>query len=153
VSQPGFTLRAATQQDSEPIRKLIERVDINTRDLDWRHFLIAVDAVGNLVGCGQVKQHPGGVLELASIATVPEQRSRGVARAIIQSLLLQYQGEALYLMSESGMELFYRKFGFHCIEEPEMPTYFRRMIKLPGFVELFTKDNLQIIVMTNRVLG
>jgi hypothetical protein len=31
-----------------------------------------------------------------------------------------------------------------------MPTYFRRMLKLPGFVELFTKDNLQVIVMTNR---
>jgi N-acetylglutamate synthase-like GNAT family acetyltransferase len=151
VSQSGFTLRAATEQDTDLIRQLIERVDINARGLDWRHFLVAIDESGGLVGCGQVKQHPGGVLELASIATAPEQRGRGVARTLIQALLLQYQGEALYLMAESAMESFYRKFGFRRIEEAEMPTYFRRMIKLPGFIELFTKDDLTVIVMTNKL--
>jgi N-acetylglutamate synthase-like GNAT family acetyltransferase len=152
VSKAGFTLRAATAQDSESIRKLIQRVDINTRGLDWRHFLVAIGEDGELVGCGQVKQHPGGVLELASIATVPEQRGRGIARAIIQALLMQHQGEALYLMTQSGMDSFYAKFGFRRVEEADMPTYFRRMIKLPAFVEWFEKDGLEIIVMTNRVM-
>jgi predicted N-acetyltransferase YhbS len=89
------------------------------------------------------------VRELASIAVAPEHRRRGLARALIEALLAQHPGP-LYLMSESGLEAFYAQFGFRCIAEPEMPTYFRRMLKLPGFVELFTKDNLQVIVMTNR---
>jgi N-acetylglutamate synthase-like GNAT family acetyltransferase len=144
----GVTIHPAEARHAEPIRALIERVDINTRGLDWRHFLVAEDAAGSLVGCGQVKAHPGGVRELASIAVVPEQRRRGLARALIEALLAQHLGP-LYLMSESGLEAFYAQFGFRRIDETEMPTYFRRMIKLPGFVELFTKDNLQVIVMTN----
>lgn len=147
MSTVGFTLRPATAQDFDSIRQLIKRVDINTRGLEWQHFLVAADEAGNLLGCGQVKSHPGGVLELASIATQPEQRGRGIANAIILELLAQHQGETLYLMTESGMDRFYAKFGFHRIEEQEMPTYFRRLLKLPGFVQLFTKDDLQVIVM------
>jgi N-acetylglutamate synthase-like GNAT family acetyltransferase len=145
----GVTIRPAEARHAEPIHALIERVDINIRGLDWRHFLVAEDEAASLVGCGQVKAHPGGVRELASIAVVPEYRRRGVARALIEALLAQHS-DPLYLMSESGLEAFYAQFGFRRIGEAEMPTYFRRMIKLPGFVELFTKDNLQVIVMTNQ---
>lgn len=148
----GFNIRPATSQHSESIRQLIEHVDINTRDLDWQHFFVAEDRQGGLIGCGQVKPHPGGVLELASIAVTPEQRGRGVARVLIEALLEQHLNEELYLMTESGLDPFYAKFGFHRIEGSEMPTYFRRLVNLPGFVELFTQDGLEVIVMKREVV-
>lgn len=144
----GVAIRPAEARHAEPIRALIERVDINSRGLDWRQFLVAEDEAGSLVGCGRVKAHPGGVRELASIAVVPEYRRRGVARTLIEALIAE-NPPPLYLMSESGLEAFYVQFGFHRISEPQMPTYFRRMLKLPGFIELFSQDNLQVIVMTN----
>jgi N-acetylglutamate synthase-like GNAT family acetyltransferase len=79
-----WTLRRARQPDAPAIRRLIRQVGINPLGLDWRRFLIAVDAGGQLVGCGQVKPHADGSLELASIAVQPAWR--GFARAALQPL-------------------------------------------------------------------
>jgi N-acetylglutamate synthase-like GNAT family acetyltransferase len=143
----AFTIQKAGPQNSTQIRDLIERVDINTRGLEWRRFLVALGSMGQIVGCGQVKDHPGGILELASIAVDPKWRGQGVARAIIEALISQHAAEPLYLMTESGLGSLYARFGFRRIEEAEMPTYFRRMLKLPGFIELFANDGLEVIVM------
>lgn len=143
----AVTIQKAGPQHFDQIRDLIRRVDINSHRLDWHQFLVALNPLGHVVGCGQVKHQPGNVLELASIAVDTKWRGQGVARAIIEALLAQYGSEPLYLMTESELVQLYAKFGFEKIEEEQMPTYFRRMVKLPGFVELFTKEGLEVIVM------
>ena len=87
VSDTLFTLRHATQADFPAIRDLIDAVGINPMGLDWRRFIIAVDVDDRLVGCGQVKPHQDGSLEMASIAVQSEWRKKGVARVIILQLL------------------------------------------------------------------
>jgi N-acetylglutamate synthase-like GNAT family acetyltransferase len=77
-----FTLRSATAGDFPGIRRLIGRVQINPTGLDWRRFVLAVDASGSMLGCGQLKPHGDAILELASIAVEPPYRHRGVARAM-----------------------------------------------------------------------
>jgi N-acetylglutamate synthase-like GNAT family acetyltransferase len=128
------TVRPATQNDFPAIRALIYAVRINPMGLDWRRFLAAVDENGRLVGCGQVKPHRDGSLELASIAVVPEQRGRGVARAILERLLETYP-RPLYLTCRAHLGPFYEKFGFQAVEEGEMPPYFRRIKRLAKLVK------------------
>ncbi len=126
---PDFTLRAATAKDSIAIRHLIRRVHINPTGLDWHRFVLAVDSTGRLLGCGQLKPHQDGALELASIAVEPAYRSKGIARAIIEHLL-ERASRPLYLTCRSSLGGFYEKWGFRILAEPEMPAYFRRLHRL-----------------------
>lgn len=139
-AQADFSIRPAAAQHSPSISDLIQRVDISGRDLVWQHFLVAEDSGGNLIGCGQIKEHPGNTLELASIAVEPEWRGRGVARAIIEALVASRPNEELYLMTESGLDPLYAKFGFHRITREQMPTYFRRLMSLPGCLEIWQQE-------------
>ncbi|HEX9090031.1 MAG TPA: GNAT family N-acetyltransferase, partial [Anaerolineales bacterium] len=75
-----YNLRPAMADDAPAIRQIISAVHINPLSLDWQRFVIATDGQGRLVGCGQVKTHRDGSLELASVAVQPEWRGRGIAR-------------------------------------------------------------------------
>ncbi len=124
-----FTLRPATAEDFPAIKRLIHLVEINPTGLDWHHFVIAVDKSKRMIGCGQLKPHKGGIIELASIAVEPSDRHKGVASAVIEKLLAQ-ASHPLYLTCLSSMISFYEKWGFHRLETKEMPGYFRRLVHL-----------------------
>ena len=141
-----ISLEPATSQDSGAIRRLVISGGINPTGLDWRRFVVAVSPQGEVIGCGQVKPHRDGSLELASIAVTPERRGQGVARAIIEHLLAENQGE-LYLMCRSGLGGLYEKFGFRVIQPDEMPRYFRKISRLVGLVEVLRRDGESLLVM------
>lgn len=142
----GYSLRPATESDAPAIRQIISAVHNNPLGLDWHRFVIATDGQGRLVGCGQVKLHNDGSLELASIAVQPGWRGRGIARAIIEHLLQGYPGR-LYLTCRSELGPMYRKFGFESVQLAELPPYFKRIRRA---VSLFNKishrpDNLLVM--------
>lgn len=128
-----FTLRPARESESAAIKDLIRLVGINPMDLDWRRFIIAVDAQNQIIATGQIKPHGKDIHELASIAVVPEYRGQGLARAIIE-YLLKDSPRPLYLTCRSKLEPFYEKFGFHAIPYEEMPRFYRRLAKLLGLL-------------------
>ncbi len=135
-------LRPALESDFSAIRALIYKVRINPLDLDWQRFVVAVTPGGDLVGCGQVKPHGDGSLELASIAVEPAYRGQGVAREIIERLIAAYPGD-LYLTCRSRLGPLYEKFGFRRVEESAMPRYFRkisRMARIFGRTGLMPRD-------------
>ncbi len=104
-------------------------VGINPKGLDWRRFIIAVDARDRLVGTGQMRPHQDGSREVASIGVHPEWRKKGVASAIIQRLLETNPGP-LYLICRNRLGLFYVKFGYVNITDlHSMPLHFRRLIR------------------------
>jgi N-acetylglutamate synthase-like GNAT family acetyltransferase len=127
--QPRLEIRPAVAGDSPAIRELIRAVHINPLGLDWKRFIIAVDPVGRLIACGQVKPHQDGSLELASIAVIPERRNQGIASAIIRRLIQSHPGP-LYLTCRTNLENFYVKFGFRALGQEEMPAYFRRIARI-----------------------
>jgi N-acetylglutamate synthase-like GNAT family acetyltransferase len=135
----SFKLRPARATDAVTIRHIINLVQINPTGLSWKRFIVATDDSDTIIGCGQVKAHQDGSLELASIAVLPEWRGKGVARRIIEQLLAQYPGR-LYLTCRSTLERLYQKFGFQAIEYSEMPPYFQRISRL---VALFTRLSRQ----------
>ena len=126
-----YVVRRAREEEAGAIKDLIHAVGINPMGLDWRRFLVAVDARDQVIGTGQLKPHRGGILELASVAVVPEHRGEGLARAIIEHLL-QDSPRPLYLTCRLRLEPFYEKFGFRAISYEEMPRYYQRLSRLAG---------------------
>jgi N-acetylglutamate synthase-like GNAT family acetyltransferase len=131
---PTYQIRPATQEDEKAIRDLIRAVHINPFDLHWKHFLVAVDERGVLIGCGQIKVHRKNVYELASIAVVPEYRKMGLASAIIQELLAK-SPDHLYLDCRASLEGFYRRFGFQRVDNLKvLPQPFASQLRLAKFL-------------------
>lgn len=141
-----FTLRPATEQDFPAIQRLIREVRINPMSLDWRRFVVAVDGSGQLRGCGQLKPHGGGLVELASIAVVPSGRNKGIARAIIEHLLAQAP-RPLYLTCRSGLQPFYERWGFRVLELDEMPPYYRRLFRFAKVMLALVERGESMLVM------
>jgi N-acetylglutamate synthase-like GNAT family acetyltransferase len=134
------------ETESAAIKDLIHLVGINPTGLDWKRFLVAVTPEGQIIGCGQLKPHGGDILELASIATLPEYRNQGIASAIVRVLLAQ-SPRPLYLMCESKMGPFYEKIGFQSLPPAEMPRYFQRIVKLVGLADLISRSGHGLLVM------
>ena len=143
-----FTIRDAMQEDAPAIRALIREGRINPTGLDWRRFIVAAEdgETGKVIGCGQLKPHSDGSLELASIAVSRDWRGKGVARAIIGHLLSGKKGD-IYLMCRSELGSMYEKFGFSTVQEAEMPRYFRRISKMAGLIELLRREGSGLLVM------
>ncbi len=136
----SFPIRPAEETESAAIKDLIHLVGINPMDLDWRRFIVAVDAGDQIIATGQIKPHGKDIHELASIAVTPEYRGQGLARAIIE-YLLKDSPRPLYLTCRSKLEPLYEKFGFHTISYDEMPRFYKRLSKLAGFIGAVARLN------------
>lgn len=141
-----LTLRPARETESAAIKDLIYSVGINPMGLDWKRFVVAVDAQDQVVATGQIKPHGRDILELASIAVRSEYRGQGLARAIIEHLLKD-SPRPLYLTCVSSLEPLYDKFGFISIPYREMPRYFQRLSKLAGMVFTLASRGESLLVM------
>lgn len=141
-------MRPATAKDASAIHSLIHQVRINPWGLDWRRFLVAVDANDRLLGCGQLKPHGSEIIELASIAVEPEFRHRGVARRLIDALIAQAP-RPLYLTCRSSLSPLYAKWGFREMTLPEMPRYFQRLARTVSVITAVAKtgDHLSVMVL------
>ena len=139
-------LRPARLEDARRIRQIIYQVQINPMGLDWQRFILAVDEQDRLIGCGQVKPHRDGSLELASIAVLPDWRGQGIARQIIERLLADHQG-TLFLTCRASLGSFYQKFGFRPLLFEEMPPYFKRLSRLAGVFGLLGPPHAGLLVM------
>ena len=139
-------LRPARESESRQIKDLIQFVGINPMGLDWKRFIVAVNEKDEMIGCGQLKPHGADILELASIAVYPEYQGRGVARAVIETLVKD-SPRPLYLMCESSLGSLYEKFGFRGIAYDEMPRYFQRISKLAGLVTTLARREERLLVM------
>ena len=140
-------LRPAAAKDFPTISRLIKQVRINPTGLDWHRFVVAVDGEGMLIGCGQLKPHRRGIVELASIAVVPSCRQRGIARLIIEHLLV-LAPRPLYLTCRSRLGSFYMNWGFRALDFAEMPLYYRRLAKVMSIVgKLFLPDERLLVMV------
>ena len=115
-------VRAATAADSGRIRRLVIGAGLFPLDLNWRRFLVAEDD-GQIVGCVQMRRHRGAD-ELSSLVVARSQRGRGVARQLIERLLVDEPGP-VYLICAERLEPFYRRFGFVVVDEG-LPAALRR---------------------------
>ncbi len=141
-----YEIRPALESESAQIKALINLVGINPTGLDWKRFIVAVNAEGQVISCGQLKPHGADILELASIGTLPEYRGQGIAREVIEALLAK-SPRPLYLMCIAHNGPMYEKFGFQIIEGEEMPRYFQRIKKLFDVTDVFRHSTEELLVM------
>ena len=113
-------------------------------DLNWRRFVLAVDASDRMLGCGQLKPHGPNILELASIAVEPSARGQGIARAVIEHLIAAAP-RPLYLTCRAKLESFYSQWGFRSLEFAEMPPYFRRLARLARLIGAAFKEKMLVM--------
>ena len=142
----GHVLRPARESEAAQIRDLIRSSGINPMGLDWKRFILAVNDEDEMIGCGQLKPHGKEILEMASIAVVPEYQKRGVASTIIEHLLKD-SPRPLYLTCVSTMGPFYERFGFVSLPYDEMPRYYQRLSKLAMAMMSLASRNEQLLVM------
>ena len=142
-----FYIAPALEADSPAIKALIHQVGINPFSLDWQRFRVAKTfESGQLIGCGQLKPHGDGNVEMASIAVVAAWRRKGVASAIIRKLMAEGP-RPLYLTCIAANGPFYGKFGFRIVTGAELPKYFRRVSRLAGLVNAFSMMQQKMLVM------
>ena len=122
-----ITLRPATPADEKRIKDLIHEVGINPMSLDWQRFIVAEDE-GLFVGCGQVKPHGDGALELASLAVIPARQGQGIGSILIKAFMAREPGE-LYLTCRGGLAPYYRQFGFEEVEVEAMPRSLKTLYR------------------------
>ena len=149
MNEQAFRLRPATAEDAADIKALIRQSGINPMGLDWPRFVLAVDAQDEMIGCVQLKPHGEGSVELASLAVVPEWQGRGVARVLIEHMLMQHSGR-LYLMCRAGLGSLYVKFGFQPLEIEDMPSYFRRIARLMAVLGVLRPNSEGLLVMQRQ---
>ena len=145
-----FKLRRATVQDTSAIKKLVIATRLNPMQLKWQHFIVANDPQGNVIWCGQIKTHRDGSHELASLVVEHQYRGLGIARALIEYLAGNHEGD-LYLMCRASLGGFYEKLGFESITEPEMPPYFRRISRLVSIAEILRKEGETLLIMKRNL--
>ena len=143
----GFVLRPAEEPDGRRIRAMVRRERLNPMALDWRHFTLAVDGKGTMIGCGQVKTVGEGTRELASLVVEPEWRRGGVAAALIRQLMEQ-AGPPLWLTCLSVLAPYYARFGFRIVspDDPQ-PKYYRRLRRIAGLVGMLATAAQTLTVM------
>lgn len=139
------SIRMAVREDFPAIRSLIHQSGINPTGLKWERFVVA-EMDGDFAGCGQLKPHSDGTLELASIAVVPPFRGRGVADAVIRHLLGQAP-RPLYLNCRSGLQALYEKYDFRVLGEQEMPPSQRRLFRLARVFMKFVGRGETLLIM------
>ncbi|MBN1371913.1 MAG: GNAT family N-acetyltransferase [Anaerolineaceae bacterium] len=146
MSGAAVELRKAEQMDRAAIWRLIISERLNPLGINWRRFVLAVDEVGAIVGCAQVKPHGDGTRELASLVVVPSWRGRGVSRRLIETLQAA-AGPPLYLTCRSGLTDFYTRHGFRVLQDHEMTLYYRRLKRLVRAMVWLTRSREGLAVM------
>lgn len=152
----SMTIRPAMASDQATIRSIVRAAGIAPFGLDWPRFLVAEDN-GRIVGVGQVKCHRDGARELASLAVVPEYQGRGIGSQIVEALIRREAAgdmpkSILYLMCESSLEGYYRRFGFVRLERREIPLSIGRLVRMGNLfarlLALFSRRQFSIIAMS-----
>ena len=142
-----FYLAQALETDFPAIKALIYATGINPISLEWQRFRVAKSVEGHqFIGCGQLKPHGDGTVELASIAVIPAWRNKGVASAMVQKLMDEGP-RPLYLTCVSPMGSFYEKFGFRPISGAALPKYYRRLSKIAGLINALHLMKEKMLVM------
>ncbi len=117
-----ITISAASAEDLEPIKSLLESSGLPTAGVDdhWKTFIVARDG-GTVVACGGAEAYQFVAL-IRSVAVAPEYRSHGLGRRIVRQLLDRLASRGLrefYLLTTTAEEYF-RKRGFKPVDRDEV---------------------------------
>lgn len=142
-------IRPATAADQAVISRLVRQARLNPRALDWRAFVIA-EADDKPVGAAQLRRHPDGTRELASLVVVTEYRGHGSAGRMIDALLCDETHPVFTLLDRRYAEHFTR-WGFQPIPAADLPPSMKRQLRLgqvvTGIGSLIRRQRIRLLPM------
>lgn len=122
-------LRPATADDAQWINAAYERVGFLPSDLS-RELVIVAALDGAPAGLGRLVPAGEDACELGGMLVFDEFRGRGVARAIIDELLLHADGRRVYCIPFADLESVYAKAGFaRCAIDDSVPRHVREKVE------------------------
>lgn len=90
-------------------------------DYEAATFQVA-HAGGKVVGCGRLRRHADGALELASVATAPSAQGQGVGTQVVAALLEGVR-EPVFALAKAPR--FFARFGFQPVAPEALPASLR----------------------------
>jgi len=143
------SIRPAIAADQPGIRAIVLAERLNPRGLDWPNFVVAEED-GRLVGVAQMRKHPDGARELASLVVLAEVRGSGVAARLIEALLADESGPVCMIV-DRPFAAHYRRWGFAEIAARSAPASVRSNYRIGRIVtslaSLFSRRRISLVVL------
>jgi N-acetylglutamate synthase-like GNAT family acetyltransferase len=140
-------VRPAREQDQAEITAMVRQARLNPADLRWPRFMVA-ERDGRIVGVAQLRLHPDGARELASLAVTPSARQQGVATRLVDALLQTQACEVFTLIDRPYVDHF-RRWGFHEVDRASLPGSVARVYRIGRAVtavaSLLTRRKIRIV--------
>ena len=112
-----YTIRPATENDAETIKRMVRSAPLNPDAIDWHYFLVLEtieEGTPTIASIGMA--YPvGNFYEIDSVVTEPSQRKHGYAEAIVHALIEQTP-RPIYLLAETALIHYYEKLGFRLVD-------------------------------------
>lgn len=122
--QPPVVLRRATAADQDTLLALVKRERLNPAGVRWPHFVVAADGFG-IVGAAQLRRHPDGSREVASLVVLPPMRGQGIAARLIDALLAARHAP-VHVVTQRAHATYFKRWGFRDIHPWHAPSAVRR---------------------------
>ncbi|HEV8566819.1 MAG TPA: GNAT family N-acetyltransferase [Actinoplanes sp.] len=140
-------VRRAREHDQAAITAMVRQARLNPADLRWPRFVVA-EHDGRIVGVAQLRLHPDGACELASLAVTPSARGQGVATKLVDALL-QTQASEVYTLIDRPYVDHFRRWGFHEVDRAGLPRSVARVYRIGRAVtavaSLLTRRKIRIV--------
>ena len=122
------TVRRAHTADQPTITAIVRRGRLNPADLQWQRFVIA-ERDGHAVGVAQLRAHPDGCTELASLVVEPDSRGHGIAAQMVDALLAEERAPVYALIDRRFVDHFAR-WRFALVDPRQLPRSVLRIYRV-----------------------
>jgi amino-acid N-acetyltransferase len=112
-------VRRARPEDQPAITAMVRRARLNPSGLHWEQFVIG-ERDGRAVGVAQLRRHPDGTKELASLVVEPGAREHGIATQMVDALLAD-ETAAVYTLIDRRFVDHFARWGFRQVGPGELP--------------------------------
>lgn len=140
-------IRRAGPKDQPQIAAMVRRAHLNPSKLEWSRFMLA-EYEGRPVGVAQVRVHPDGTRELASLVVDRAMQGRGVATRMVDALLAEEKDDVFTLIDQRFVRHFER-WGFSAVPATSLPRYLKRTYRIGSVVttlgSLLRRDRIRIV--------
>jgi len=143
------TVRKAGRHDQAAITALVRQARLNPRNLAWQRFMVA-EIDQEIVGVAQVRHHPDGAHELASLVVPAAMRGQGIATALIDALLAAKHGE-VYTLIDRRYRSHFERWGFRPVDRAQLPRSVSRTYRIGRAVTavafLLRRESIRIVAL------
>ncbi len=124
-------VRKAREADIPAIHALLKiysdrKIVLPRSEADILHYLAnftVAEEAGKLVGCVAVRDFGNNLLEVRSLAVLPEKQGAGIGRAMVQACIERLRGERPFfrLFALTYQEGFFHRLGFRTVTREHFP--------------------------------